>query len=62
MLTVRSFAHAVEAVALNYALETLTLRGTDNGNFFAFCEDVAGDALAYFLYQWKNCGVLLQCS
>src|SRR5438105_4611989 len=50
MLTVRSLTHAVEAMALYYTLETLTLCRTGYGNIFTFCEDVEGDAFAYFLY------------
>src|SRR5947199_9561886 len=38
-------------VGESITLEAFTLGGTDNRNFFSFCEDVAGDALTNFLFN-----------
>jgi hypothetical protein len=50
VLTVRSFTHTRETMALNYTLETLTFCGTYHLNFLAFSENVYRDGVSDILF------------
>ena len=64
VLTVSCLAYAAEAMTLYYALEAATLRGCDDINERAVCEQVNGDSITQveFLFETGELGqVSLGC-